>query len=91
MPPRQPPSADLRGIVRKVMLALEASDLTVIEVARRAGVYDHGLSRWRQGVNEPGALKLEAVAEVLGYRLVLEPIDGRLPQETVPQPDACQL
>ena len=53
---------------------------SVVDVADRAGLGRGTVSRW-QAENSPRVTSLEAVLNVLGYRLAIVPIDCTGPQD----------
>lgn len=63
----------LDPVTRAVIEAARASDLTYVEITGRAGVTRHSLIHWSRG-HSPTLATLAPVAEVLGFRLVLQPL-----------------
>jgi len=59
-------------ITRRLIDAIDASDMTVGQVAKRAGVGERKLSRWRDGTGLPTIPDAVAVATVLGMSVTLE-------------------
>lgn len=61
-------------VLHELFALIEAQDrLTLLDIAEAAGTSSVSLYRWRTGLNAPCVDALAAVAEVLGYELVLRP------------------
>lgn len=60
-------SKTLSGLI----LALHEQKLSYREVAKRAGFGLNAPTRWARGINAPNILTVEALAEVLGYEIIL--------------------
>ena len=70
------PNVPLRGhaAVKALFVLMEESGVTVNQLAKEAGIYYNAMYRWKTG---HGATvdNLEAALNVLGYRLVVVPLD----------------
>lgn len=53
-------------LARNLTRLIEASDLSVKEIARRIGVTDVSIHRWKSGANPPDVGNMDALAKVLG-------------------------
>lgn len=62
-------------IVQEISTAIADRQLTHEWIAKRAGVSNQTISRWRTGRNSPSLFEFECVAQVLGYRVVLVPME----------------
>jgi hypothetical protein len=62
--------------VRDLFALMDADDRSAQVIGARAGAHKVSISRWRHGASTPNALYLEALANVLGYRLALVPLSG---------------
>lgn len=69
---RKAPRTSIR-IVRDLMLAFDQTDMMVSELAAKLGNTDETIKNWRHGHSMPQLDQLEAMAQVLGYRLVVVP------------------
>lgn len=56
-------------IVRWVWTQINAQRASQEDVAMRAGISSSALRKWRDGVRSPRIVELEAVVNVLGYKL----------------------
>jgi hypothetical protein len=70
---RKPPRTASR-LIRDIMLAFDASDMTYGQAAKRLNVDIETICNWRHGKSEMKLLDAEAFAEILGYRLTLTPM-----------------
>jgi transcriptional regulator with XRE-family HTH domain len=73
---RRPPRTSVR-IIRDLMLVFDQSDMTVAQLAKKLGVHSQTINNWRHGNAAPPLDQLEALAQVLGYRIVLAPNSAR--------------
>jgi len=62
-------------ITRELIAIVEASGRTRIEVCKAAGVAHHALYRWGAGKNSASLVGFEALAQSLGYKLALVPLE----------------
>ncbi len=74
---RSKPPRTVSPVLRQLFTALDDRNLTVRELARRAGMNPNHISDWKHGRNSPGLVNIEAAAQVIGYRLALVPDDDR--------------
>lgn len=71
---KKPARTSIR-VVRELFEIIDARGLTLAEAGRPARKHPVSMSQWRHGKVSPLLVDFEAVAEGLGYRLVLEPLD----------------
>jgi len=62
-------------VLRHLFADLYRRGLMQQDVANALGVTRISMSRWKHGHTTPSMLDVEAFAEVLGYRIVLEKIE----------------
>jgi transcriptional regulator with XRE-family HTH domain len=67
------PAETASKVVRELFDIIDRTDLPAAAVARETGCHRVSLSRWKHGLSSPTILDVEALAEVLGYELVLKP------------------
>lgn len=67
------PAETVSRVVRDLFDVIDATDLSAGTLASRVGVHRVTLSRWKHGGATPTILDVEALAQVLGYELVLKP------------------
>ena len=72
------PTRTTSTTVRTLMQHLDKSDMTNQDVGKRAGFHPSSLGNWRSGLYTPRITDLEAMAEVLGLRIVLVDKDGNI-------------
>ncbi len=60
-------------LVRRFYELVLEQQMSLTEVAKKAGIHSYTMSRWRTH-NSPTVESLEAVLNVLGYRLVVRPV-----------------
>lgn len=59
-------------VLRQLFAAVDAEFLgNMEEVAKRAGVAKDTVSQWRRGIYSPKLQNVEAVLDVLGYKLTI--------------------
>lgn len=63
-------------VLKALERARRAKGVTYSVLAHRAGVHENVPSHWFRNKKSPRLCNLQAVAEVLGYRIVLERIEG---------------
>lgn len=64
------------GVLRTLFAEMDRRDLVMGDFARRIPCHQQSLCRWRYGGTSPMIVQVEAIAQLLGYRLVLEKIEG---------------
>lgn len=69
---RAKPPRTASAVVRRLFEIVEARNLQAFKVAEAAGIHANSMTDWKHGVHAPGILALEAVAQVLGCRIVIE-------------------
>lgn len=62
-------------VLYELIEILLAQNLSYRKVAKMAGFNLNAPTRWARGLHAPSILTCEALAEVLGYRLVLEKVE----------------
>lgn len=66
------PKAGVAPLVGQLMRrAIKASPGDQTRIAQRAGISRHTLLHWRRGTSDPRLSLFTAVAQVMGYKLVL--------------------
>ena len=63
-------------VLKTIFAAIDASTMSHREVAKRAGLTNVALSRWRKGENTPNVADVEAVANVLNLTITVVPRDS---------------
>ena len=58
-------------IVRQALELVEDSGTEGVIITKQAGIYRNGISMWRRGLCSPNVGQLEAVLNVIGYRLAI--------------------
>lgn len=72
--PRKPPrTASL--VLRRFFEVMDADDRSTDVIAKEAGTHRVTISYWRHGVHRPMLTDLENIAQVMGYRLELVPLE----------------
>lgn len=74
-PGTKKPARTSSRIIRELFEIIDASGKSASEIAHPAGVHHITLSYWKAGGRSPRVIDVENVAQVLGYRLTLEPLD----------------
>ena len=59
-------------VLHELITILISQNISYRQVAKRAGFGLNAPTRWARGINAPSILTCEALAEILGYRIVLE-------------------
>lgn len=62
--------------LRQVFEEMQKRRVPIYDMADRMRRHENRLSEWRRGVVEPGVMAVEEMAQHLGYRLVLIPIES---------------
>ncbi len=75
MSARKKPVRSAVAAVRELLAAVDASGLAAHVIADRAGMHAITLTNWRNGKRAPRISDLEAVAQAIGYRFVLQPAE----------------
>lgn len=73
------PAETVSPVTRALMDAMDATGLPARQLARASGVTNVAISHWRHGKSSPRLIEFETVAQAMGYRLVLEPIEPEEP------------
>jgi hypothetical protein len=63
------------AVTRAFFHALERSPLSTQEVATRGGVHVNSLYGWKNGKTAASVLNLESVLAVLGFELLIRPLN----------------
>ena len=71
--PRPPRTAS--PVVREMMAIIDARKLHHQRLSVDAGLTRHTIAHWRHGKNAPTLFGFECVAQVLGYRVALVPLE----------------
>jgi transcriptional regulator with XRE-family HTH domain len=79
--PAKPPRS-ASPLIRELFAKIDASGRSYSDIAAQAGVHTVTLSYWRHGKNAPRWVDFENVAHVIGYRIVLEPLENAKPELT---------
>lgn len=69
------PASTVSTVTRDLMAVIDASGMSGRRLAKLAGTTNVTISRWRHGMASPRIVDFESVAEPLGYRLALVPIE----------------
>jgi hypothetical protein len=77
--------ANVSPLIQFVYHQVDFQRLTYRDVEKRAGLADNALSSWFRGLAEPRAGNLEAVLNVLGYRLEAVPLTKARPPVQTPE------
>lgn len=78
VPPKRealkPPANDrgVHPIVRWIWLEMNHQHASQEDVAERAGVSSSAMRKWRQGINSPKLVDIEAVVNALGYSIQIK-------------------
>lgn len=75
-PENRRPTTAASVAVRELFEVVDASTLTYKTIATAAGNNEYSLTKWRYGIASPRLADFEAVAQVLGYRVALIPIEN---------------
>jgi DNA-binding phage protein len=62
-------------LIHDMVPYIEASHISLTTLAAQAGMSRFTLYRWLRGEGRPGAVEIESMAEVLGLRITVEPIE----------------
>ena len=60
--------------IKQLLPYIEASHYPLTYIAQRAGVSRYTIYRWLRGEGHPGVIELEAIASVVGVRIIVEPL-----------------
>jgi hypothetical protein len=74
-PGTKKPARTSSRIIRELFDIIDASGKTASAIGHPAGIHPITLSYWKAGGRSPRVIDVENVAQVLGYRLKLEPLD----------------
>lgn len=75
-PEKLKPPADDRFVhpfVRWIWLEMNHQCASQEDIAERSGVSSSAMRKWRQGINSPKLVDIEAVINALGYKVVIKP------------------
>ena len=72
-PPRHPPRT-VSPVLRELFTEMRSRRKHITDVAAEMNMTSVGLAYWKGGQTTPSITSVEALAQILGYRLVLEPI-----------------
>lgn len=77
IPPKKLPESGhaIHPFIRFVWTQMNKDQWSQRDIAIRAGVSDSTMRKWRNATRSPRLLELEAVLNVLGYRIKLEEIE----------------
>lgn len=71
---RRKPITCASPTLRQLFNVLENRQITEEKISHAMNMFGKSVGRWRRGVHEPRIMSVEALAQELGYRLVLEKI-----------------
>lgn len=74
-PGTKKPARTASHVIKELFDAIDASGKSASSIAYPAGIHHITLSYWKHGARSPRLTDVENVAQVLGYRLKLEPLD----------------
>lgn len=66
-------------IVRDLFKIIDRVKISYCALERKSGANRVTFARWRNGTRSPNLQQFEAAAQVLGYRVILWPIEQPLP------------
>lgn len=69
------PASTISPVTRDLMAVIDASGMSGKKLAKLAGTTNVTISRWRHGLASPRIIDFECLAETLGYRLELVPVE----------------
>lgn len=64
-------------VLRELFDVLHNANYSYRSVAQAIGIEHSNLTHWKSGLSNPSLLTAEEFAQVLGYRLVLQPVEKR--------------
>lgn len=77
LPGTKKPAKTSSRIVRDLFDLIDAANVSAGTIGAETGVHYVTMSRWKHGKAAPNIKDFENVASVLGYRLVLQPMEKR--------------
>lgn len=69
------PARTASPIIRQLFDRIDDAGVPGRELQRRSGVHHVTLSKWKHGTNAPRLTDFEAVAQAMGFSVVLVPLD----------------
>jgi hypothetical protein len=75
-PAGKKPARTASSIVKDLFAIIDRANVSAVTVGANCGMHQVSLSRWKHGISAPNIREFENVAQTLGYRLVLEPIEA---------------
>jgi hypothetical protein len=75
-PENRRPTTAASTSVRELFEAVDATAMTYKTLAAAGGNNEYSLTKWRYGITSPRLADFEAIAQVLGYRVALVPIES---------------
>lgn len=69
------PPRTSNAVVREFFALIWETELTHAQVAEKAGITKETIRRWKAGLSAPNLTDFSSACEVLGYQIVLQPID----------------
>jgi DNA invertase Pin-like site-specific DNA recombinase len=75
LPGTKKPARAASPVIRDLFTLIDEASLPASAIAAETGCHVVSLSRWKHGRSTPMITEVEAIAAVLGYRLVLERSD----------------